>query len=198
MKKDYILNIDGSERRYLTTEVRAKEESRMVVGYAAVFDKDSENLGGFIERIAPSAFDDVLGDDAVALLNHDQNFILARNGKTLKLSVDKVGLRYEFEAPNTSAGNDLIENLRLGNINKSSFAFTVREQNWEFRDNDVDIRTITKVDRLFDVSPVTYPAYPDTTVAARSRNNELSKVDNSTGYKTSIKRKKLKLKNYTK
>jgi len=120
-----------------------------------------------------------MNDDVVALLNHDQNFVLARNNKTLKLEVDHIGLRYEFEAPNTTAGNDLIENLRLGNISKSSFAFTVEQDDWEFKSNEPDKRTITRVKRLFDVSPVTYPAYPDTTVGQRSRQNELNKFDNS-------------------
>ena len=192
--KDYILNIDGSERRFLQAEVRADGESRKVVGYAAVFDKDSENLGGFVERIAPGAFDGVLKDDVAALLNHDPNFVLARNNKTLKLEVDKVGLRYEFEAPNTTAGNDLIENLRLGNISKSSFAFSVDEDDWDVRSDGPDMRTIKRVKRLYDVSPVTYPAYPDTSVAQRSHDYAISKVDNSTGYKTDVKRKRLKLK----
>lgn len=193
--KDYILNIENSERRYIPTEIRAKEDSRYIEGYAVVFNKDSENLGGFIERVDPSALDDVLNDDTVALLNHDQNFVLARNGITLKLSKDKTGIKYGFDAPNTTAGNDLLENVRLGNISKSSFAFTVEKDSWEVKDDGPDVRTILKVKRLYDVSPVTYPAYPDTTVAARSHENELNKVDNSTGYKTNIKRKKLQLKN---
>lgn len=177
--KDYILSIDGSERRYLETEVRADKDSRKVEGYAAVFNKDSENLGGFIERIAPGAFDSVMKDDVVALLNHDQNFVLARNNKTLKISTDSVGLKYEFEAPNTTAGNDLIENLRLGNISKSSFAFTVEKDNWEFKSDGPDKREITQIKRLFDVSPVTYPAYPDTTVAQRSKDYSLKNQDNA-------------------
>ena len=195
--KDYILSIDGSERRYLDTEVRADKDSRKVVGYAAVFNKDSENLGGFIERISPGAFDSVMKDDVVALLNHDQNFVLARNNKTLKISTDSVGLKYEFEAPNTTAGNDLIENLRLGNISKSSFAFTVEKDEWEFKSDGPDKREITKVKRLFDVSPVTYPAYPDTTVAQRSKDYSLKNQDNAQPsietYNRAIKERRQKL-----
>jgi len=189
--KDYILSIDGSERRYIPTEVRADKESRVVEGYAVVFNSDSENLGGFIERIDSSALDAVLNQDTVALLNHDQNYVLARNGVSMELSKDDKGIKYRFEAPNTTAGNDLLENLRIGNISKSSFAFTVERDEWEFNDNEPDRRVITKIDRLFDVSPVTYPAYPDTSVAARSKEHSLNKVDNSKGYKTNVKRLKL-------
>jgi len=85
--------------------------------------------------------------------------------------LDDVGLRYEFEAPDTQAGRDLVENIRLGNVDQSSFAFTVTKegQRWEKNEEGTFIkRTITKVARLFDVSPVTYPAYPDASVALRS------------------------------
>lgn len=194
--KDYIKKVDKGERRFLDLEFRAKEDSRMIEGYAIVFNKDSENLGGFIERIKPEAVEGRLNDDIVALLNHDQNHVLARNGKTMELEVDKNGLKYRFEAPNTTAGNDLLENVRLGNISKSSFAFTVDADEWDFRDNGPDIRTITKIKRLYDVSPVTYPAYPDTTVAQSSRSYAQvdEEEDKQPIYKTKIKRRKLNLK----
>lgn len=192
MKKDYIKDINNAERRFFNSdlEVRAEGESRKVVGYAAVFNADSEDLGGFVERIAPGAFDKVLDNDTVALFNHDMNYVLARNGKTLKISVDETGLRYEFDAPNTTAGNDLIENLRLGNVNKSSFAFriSIDGDQWEEIDGK-QIRTITKVEQLYDVSPVTYPAYPDTTVAQRSK----PQPEKVTTYKKQAKRLKLNL-----
>lgn len=196
MKSDYILDIDGSERRFLATELRAEKGSRKVSGYAAVFNKDSHDLGGFIERMAPSAFEGRLNDNVLALLNHDQNFVLARNNKTLKLSTDDTGLKYEFDAPNTTAGNDLLENIRLGNIDKSSFAFTVDSngQDWEMRDDGPDIRTITKIKRLYDVSPVASPAYEDSSVGLRSRDEAKKQlIPNQRGYPTNIKRKQLKL-----
>lgn len=145
------------------------ENSRKVVGYAAMFDKDSENLGGFIERIAPNAFDDALDvSDVRALFNHDDNYVLARTSSgTLNLVVDNNGLRYEFEAPKTTYGDNLLEMLRRGDISQSSFGFTIQEDEWEKRADGVALRTIKKVKRLYDVSPVTYPAYPDTTVAVR-------------------------------
>jgi HK97 family phage prohead protease len=95
--------------------------------------------------------------------------LLARTGSgTLTLSVDERGLRYEFDAPNTTAGNDLLEMLKRGDVSQSSFAFTVKDEKWDEVKAEMPIRTITKVKRLYDVSPVTYPAYPDTTVAKRS------------------------------
>lgn len=172
MKKDYINSIPEAERRFFAElpEVRT-ENSRTIRGYAAVFDKNSVVISGsFIEKIERNAFDDVLNSDFVALFNHDQNQILARNKVTLRTGVDEKGLWYEFEAPNTTAGNDLLENIRLGNVQKSSFAFTVKEQRWEPPQGErkVSLRSIKKIDQLFDVSPVTYPAYPDTSVAQRS------------------------------
>lgn len=179
MKKDYITDINNAERRFfaqpLAIEQREGKESRTISGYAAVFNKDSEDFGGWVERIDARAFDDVLKDDAVALFNHDPNMILARNNVNMTLSIDKIGLKYSFEAPNTSVGNDLLENIRLGNIRQSSFAFTTSSHVWdESKDKNVpSVRTITKVERLYDVSPVTYPAYPDTTVASRSLKTKL-------------------------
>jgi HK97 family phage prohead protease len=164
-------------------ELRATSETEKpkVRGYASVFNRESENLGSenyqFREIIEPGAFDDVLKDDVRALLNHDPNFILARskNGEgTLTIGTDETGLWYEFEAPDTTAGRDLMESLKRGDIDQSSFSFTVRKdgQKWEEKQEGdgptIIKRTISKVARLFDVSPVTYPAYPDASVALRS------------------------------
>jgi uncharacterized protein len=184
MKKDYIENINNAERRFysqpLSIETREGSESRTITGYAAKFNSDSEDFGGWIERIDIKAFENVLNDDAVALFNHDPNLILARNKVNLTLSVDEVGLKYSFESPNTTAGNDLLENIRLGNVRQSSFAFTTSSVKWEEPSDrsKPSIRTIMKVARLYDVSPVTYPAYPDTTVGARSfKSNENYKIE---------------------
>jgi HK97 family phage prohead protease len=147
-------------------------DDNTIVGHAAVFNKDSEDFGGWIERVAPGAFDDVLGDDAVAALNHDTSLVFGRNGKNMKLSVDKTGLRYVVKLPDTTLARDLKQLIKDEIITQSSFAFTVREQSWEHFKNKPSIRTIVKVDRLYDVAPVTYPAYPDTTVATRCLKEE--------------------------
>jgi len=172
-------NLPDRETRVIAGQVELRADGEndkpKVRGYASVFNRESENLGGFHAVIAPGAFDNVLNDDVRALLNHDPNFILARskNGSgTLSMKVDETGLYYEFDAPDTQAGRDLMESLRRGDIDQSSFSFTVEKDEWE-QPNEAEgrklaKRTITKVARLYDVSPVTYPAYPDATVALRS------------------------------
>ena len=149
----------------------------------------------------------MLNQDTVALFNHDKNLILARNNKTLKLSVDATGLRYEFESPDTSAGNDLLENLRLGNIRNSSFAFTVLTVEWtKNSDPNIDVeeeRTIKEIETLIDVSPVTFPAYPDATVAKREYQSYCESHREKSGKKPpvpsdfEIRKAKLRLKKHS-
>lgn len=153
----------------LKVETRAEGEGKLVRGHAAVFNRLSENLGGFREQIAPGAFDGVLNDDVRALFNHDPNHILGRTRSgTLRLTVDETGLGYELDPPDTSSGRDLLVSLERGDVSQSSFGFQVDEDDWVEDDEGRVIRTITKFRRLFDVSPVTYPAYPDATVGLRS------------------------------
>jgi uncharacterized protein len=162
------------ESRSFKGEVRAVkgEEKTVVRGYAAVYDSLSENLGGFREMIAPGAFDSVLEDDVRALLNHDSNKILGRNkAGTLRLGVDEKGLWYEYDSPDTSYARDLLVSLERGDVDQSSFQFTVEDDEWKEDEEQRYVRTIKKVRRLYDVSPVTYPAYPDATVALRSLEN---------------------------
>lgn len=165
------------ERRFITQPVElrkaADDAPGTIRGYAALFNSRSENLGGkehpFYEQIAPGAFDEALKDDVRALFNHDPNLILARSkaGKgTLSLFVDERGLGYEFTPPDTTAGRDLRVSVERGDVDQSSFGFTVAEDKW-VEEGGVVTRTIKKVARLYDVSPVTYPAYPDTAVALR-------------------------------
>jgi uncharacterized protein len=142
-----------------------------VVGYAAKFNVRSEPLGDFIEIIEPGAFDDVLGDDVVALFNHDPSQVLARTSAgSLRLSVDEVGLRYEFDLADDDCSEQVAKYINDGRVKQSSFAFDVASggDRWERQDDGSVLRTITKFKRLYDVSPVTYPAYPDATVKLRS------------------------------
>lgn len=159
------------------------EESRKVEGYALVFNSQSEDLG-FYETISPDAITDetIRKSDVMCLLDHDKNRgILARSryGKgSLKLSVDDKGLKYEFEAPKTALGDELLEMLRRGDINQSSFAFSIAEggDKWEKKDNNY-YRTITKIERLYDVSPVYIPAYSSTSVGCRNFDDFKSKIE---------------------
>ena len=162
------------ELRYLeNSEIRANAESRDVEGYALLFNTTSRNLGGFVERIEPSALDGVIeNSDVMAVLNHDNSRgILAgsRFGQgSLTLSADEKGLRYTFSAPHTALGDECLEYLRRGDITQSSFAFTVKEDSWEKQEDGTYIRTIKAFDRLYDVSPVFEPAYFGTEVKCRS------------------------------
>jgi HK97 family phage prohead protease len=168
-------NSQGIEARFLAMPVKIEKrnagetESRSIVGYGAVFNTLSENLGGFREKIAPGAFDTVLNDDVRGLINHNPGHVLGRTASgTLRLSIDAQGLRYEIDPPDTQYARDLLVSMERGDVKESSFRFFVDEDKWE---EDVEgriIRTIIKFSRLLDVGPVTYPAYPDASAAQRS------------------------------
>lgn len=153
---------------------RSDKESRMVEGTAIVFDTDSIDLG-FIEQIAPEAIDEdtIARSDVFCYLNHDESRgVLARcnNGKgSLDLWLAEDGLHYRFEAPKTQLGDELLSYLDRGEITSSSFAFTVASDGdiWSKDINNKLHRRITKIDRLFDVSPVFQPAYSTTSSTRR-------------------------------
>lgn len=154
-----------------TYEVRSEGDSRRVVGYASVFDSPSEDMG-FREVIKAGAFDGViLVSDVFALLNHDMSRgVLARSNKgngSLTLSIDENGLKYEFDAPHTALGDELLEGIKRGDIGASSFAFTVAEERWEKQADNSYIRYVEKIERLYDVSPVYQPAYEATSCDLR-------------------------------
>lgn len=147
----------------------AEYEGNTIRGYAAVYGSDSEWMGGFYEQIERGAFDDVLDNDVRAYFNHDENLILGRvSSGTLRISTDKKGLFYEVDLPNTTYANDLIELMKRGDINQSSFAFLIDRDRWEER-NGTTYRIIEKVSRLLDVSPVAQPAYPEATSELKQR-----------------------------
>ncbi len=155
---------DGSEREW-------------VIGYAAKFGVLSLDLGDFVERLDPGAFGIVSERrgrkkplETRALWNHDPNYPLARYPGTLRMTVDEVGLRYEFPVPDTSYGRDIASNIRAGIVKGSSFSFTVPSggDSWAVEDGR-SVRTIQKIDTLLDVGPVTFPAYPDADVKVAQR-----------------------------
>jgi HK97 family phage prohead protease len=164
----------------LTVERRSESESEQdwIVGYAAKFGVNSLEIDGeFIERIDPGAFAIVAERrgrrkplETRALWNHDPNYPLARYPGTLDMSVDGVGLRYEFPVPDTSYGRDLAANIRAGIVRGSSFSFTVPQggDSWAVEDGR-SVRTIQRIDTLLDVGPVTFPAYPDADVKVAQR-----------------------------
>jgi HK97 family phage prohead protease len=176
------------ERRFNTAEFRVvsnDDSPTRIEGYAAVFNKDSEEMFGFRERIKPGAFASAIArpDDVRALINHDPNLVIGRNtAGTLKLSEDDRGLFFSCELPDTQAARDLAVSMGRGDISQCSFGFRCVGEEWEFNTSGPDIRTLTDVE-LFDVSPVTYPAYPDTSVAVRSREQAAKEQHNSYGYR---------------
>lgn len=165
-----------AERRFfqtgLTVETRDDGAPAVIRGHGAVFNRLSDEIWGFREQIAPGAFDDVLNDDVRALFNHDPNMILGRTSAgTLRLYVDGTGLAYEIDPPDTQVARDLVKSMQRGDVNQSSFAFRVAEDRWEEekdQETGLPIRTIVRFKALYDVSPVTYPAYPEAQAGVRS------------------------------
>lgn len=163
--------MSDAERRFTSVpvEVRAVADKKVIGGYAAKFDRRSQNLGGFVERIAPDFFNKSRGDGwpgVVARYNHDDNILLGTiGGGTLRLGVDKVGLTYEVDLPQSRA--DVYELVQRGDVRQSSFAFVAFEDDWATSEEGFPLRTLIS-GRLHDVSPVVSPAYEDTSVAARS------------------------------
>lgn len=186
------------KRPEMETRVFVAEELRVVredgptriVGYAAVFNRASENLGGFVEVINPGAFHKALRkSDVRALWNHDPNYVLGReSAKTLRLTEDNSGLYMEVIPPDTQLIRDMVlAPIERGDVKEQSFGFLVAPNGdkWdESREGSkIPKRTILEVSKLFDVSPVTFPAYPDTKVALRSleiwKKNEERKIASS-------------------
>jgi uncharacterized protein len=141
-------------------------------GHAAVFNSDSLEFAGYgkpwVERIAPGAFKRTLAEqpDVKALWSHRADAILARSPGTLSLSEDDKGLRVEIKLIDTQQNKDVLASVRAGLVDSMSFGFSARSVKWE-EGKERDVRTLLDVD-LFEVSPVVWPAYPDTAISARS------------------------------
>lgn len=154
-------------------ELRAAPEGSKspgtLVGYAAKYDKYSCDLGYFREKLKPGCFDAAMGRcDVRALYNHEPHLLLGRSSAgTLRLTSDAVGLKMECDLPDTPTGREVAELVRRGDIQGQSFAFTTDIVEWD-TSGETYLRTVIEVKELFDVGPVTYPAYEDTTVAMRS------------------------------
>jgi len=157
-------------------EVRDAEGdgSPVIRGYAAVFNELSVDLGGFRERIAPGAFARSVGDgDVRALWDHDSKFVLGRTrAGTLALAEDERGLAVEIRPPDAGWTGDLLTSMRRGDVDQMSFGFFVRRDKWLTEDG-LTVRVLEDVD-LFDVSVVTYPAYPQTSAEARKAAGEMT------------------------
>ena len=163
--------MSDAERRFTSVpvEIRAAADKPTIGGYAAKFDRMSQNLGGFVERIEPTFFNKSRGDGwpgVLARYNHDDNMLLGTTGAgTLRLGIDEIGLTYDVEPPASRA--DVLELVKRGDVRQSSFAFIAYEDDWTTSDQGFPQRSLVS-GRLMDVAPVNSPAYLDTSVGLRS------------------------------
>ena len=162
--------MSNTERRFTRGLVEVRGDSKRTIGgYAAKFNKLSQNLGGFVERIDPAFFNKSESDgwpDVMARYNHDDNFLLGTTaGGTLRLMTDGTGLDYTCDPP--SHRGDVVELIARGDVRQSSFAFQVFDEDWDTTDQGFPVRTLLS-GRLVDVAPVNTPAYLDTSTGLRS------------------------------
>lgn len=192
------------EKRF--TETIESEDGSTIKGYATKFNVNSKPITAikngrkivFIERISPNALDGVLSNsDVLALIEHNKDkgvLARSRNGEgTLKLSIDEIGLKFEFLIPKTSIGNEAEEGIKRGDITNCSFAFRVADggEIWS-NENGILTRTITKIEKLRDISIVYSPAYEDTEVEINSRSlDEFMEIQNLTNQKDDINKELL-------
>ena len=168
--------MEATEKRNLTTnqvEIREDEGGqRVLTGYAVKWEMKSVPMGyfkRFKEQFRRGAFTESLtNDDQKALWSHDTAKVLGRtkNG-TLRLFEDEIGLRFELDLPDTTLGDDAYKSIKRGDVDGVSFGFSMLTQEWDEADSDNVVRTVIKA-KLLEISPVAFPAYPDSQVAARS------------------------------
>ena len=172
------------ETRSITTPARVevRDGRRVISGYPIVYNSDSEDMG-FIERIAPGAAKNALKrSDIRGLKNHDISLIFGRQGVNLEFKEDKDGLYYEATEIDTRTFKEVAEEVRLGLLTGQSFGFTILSDEWKGLDTDKPTRTITEIGQIFDVGPVTYPAYQDTSVALRSLEQAKAKAEDKPAF----------------
>lgn len=172
-------------------EMRALDSDEMIIeGYAAVFNQETD-LGWCKEVIDQKAFEECDMKDCCLNYNHGQGKAIARtrNG-SLELIVDSVGLKMRAKLIDTTEGTDIYKSVKSGLLDKMSFAFTVKEEQWDY---ETDTRRIMKIDKLFDVSIVDIPAYEGTSVFARSKEQYEKEKEQHEANKLELEKEKLKL-----
>lgn len=181
---------------FRSTDIQSEKESRTITGRAIVFESWSKNLGGFYEIIHRGAITQELIDksDIIMNINHNDEKMVARSrqGKgTLSVSLRDDGVYFSFEAPTTSRGDELLYNVRNGNIFECSFAFTIPDdlhsERWYVDSDNVYRREVNVIDGLYDMSLVIHGAYGDTNCQTRCADNEvLNPGDKITEYRKKI------------
>jgi HK97 family phage prohead protease len=165
--------MSDAERRFTSVpvEIRAGKDQRTIGGYAAKFNRMSQNLGGFKEIIAPGAFNRSASQgwpDVQARYNHDDNMLLGTTGgNSLRLRVDEMGLMYDVDLLDDETSQRIFKLVQRGDVRQSSFAFIADDDEWSTDDTGYPLRTLGQA-RLLDVAPVNSPAYLDTSVGLRS------------------------------
>ncbi|MEH2947106.1 HK97 family phage prohead protease [Sporofaciens sp. JLR.KK001] len=168
--------VKEEQKRTLLTKYETREEQdgqKVIAGYFAVFNSETELWQGAYESVDPGAFDDTLGNDIRALTNHNATLVLGRSkAGTLKLSKDSHGLWGEISInENDTDALNLYERVKRGDVDQCSFGFNILDEETEWRDDGTVKWTLKKVD-LHEVSVCTFPAYADTGVQARHREVE--------------------------
>jgi hypothetical protein len=190
------------ETRLADVTLHEEDDKMIIEGYAIVFNSETligDEEYGFIEEIDKRALSETKMKDVPMKYNHMDSFlILARTrNKSLTLTIDNKGLKVRAELLDTYTNQDIYKMVRSGLLDKMSFAFTVDEQVWN-REGKIPKRTITKIERLYDVSVVDTPAYDATSIYARSLESmelELKSMDMVEQEKQSkIIRKRIKIK----
>ncbi|MEC2708143.1 HK97 family phage prohead protease [Bacillus thuringiensis] len=188
------------KREILSSNLEIREVEggiRTIVGYAVKWEMKSVTMGywrRFKEQFKRGAFTDSLTqDDQLALWSHDYSQVLGRtkNG-TLRLFEDEIGLRFELDLADTTLGDDTYKTIKRGDVDGVSFGFQMVKEEWDESDPDNIVRSVTKA-KLVEISPVAFPAYPDSQVSARSHDPYKQFVDERNQKDL---RKKLILKTY--
>lgn len=165
----------GRQLRTVATEFNTRDdgENLSIEGYFAVFDSIYEIAPGMTESIAPGAFDETLSDDIRALINHDTTLVLGRTkAGTLSLRTDNRGLWGHIDInPNDSDAINIHERVKRRDVDQCSIGFDIIEEETEFRDDGSIHWTIRKA-KLWEVSPCTFPAYEETSIAARAKERD--------------------------
>jgi uncharacterized protein len=163
----------NKELRYIPAhELRVQTSptgSKVLEGRAIVYNSKSQDLGGFIEVVAPGSVTASLRDnpDVLCLRDHNPSILLARTkSKTLTLTEDAQGLTFRCELPDTSQAADLVASIERGDLDGVSFGFKTVEDKWT-NDGETLVRTLLKIN-LYEISPCSFPAYGDTSVSTRS------------------------------
>lgn len=187
--------MENSSKEYRVSEVRAlnTDENEMIIeGYAVVFNQLAD-MSYYKEKISRNAFDNTDMSDCVLKYNHENSFlILARTrNKSLELIPDEHGLKIRAKLIDTTNNRDIYKMIKEGLLDKMSFGFSVRKQEWDYEN---DIRTVIDISKLFDVSIVDFPAYNGTEVKTRKKDEYLLEKDKYLESKKEREKSNLKLK----